>query len=855
MRRKLYILLALSLWCGVASTQPERHVYVDFQKKTNKSKNVFATVNEAFRHAEAFANDDVWTTIHIAPGVYWIDNPDDPAVRQPAAGESIPYGMKLRLNKTRIVGMGEGPEDVVLACNRGQTQGAVGNYTMLHITGDDIQAENLTFGNYCNVDLDYKRDSRLSRKRRADAIVQAQLVICNGDRYEARNCRFISRLNLCPFAGARHALFENCYFECTDDALCGTGTYRHCRFTFFSSKPFYSTSPQGAVFEDCDIHSKVQGVQYLTKVSDPVTMRNCRWTSDDPNLTIEWTKKPNPKKRCLMENCTLNGKPLYVPMPPDVPMPVSTPLLSLMNQSVLAPGRWTLDAYKPKDTYGYDWNADTSRPAWCYGEGMDGAEGCYGLIQNVRGARMMYTGKEDETYVHQTLKVHLSPCKSAGQGFGSATGQYLDLCIKFDTRTLTGYGLRLVRTPAYDKAVEVVLVEYQEGVVSPICSPEKCVLFKKDCCITLSASGTSLFACIEQGGQRQQLTASIARPNVFGGIHIQHTGSVGASATVIQSINCTYDEPKVEALERIVMPEALKAGDTIAIVSPSSTPDSLTVVKSCDVLRQWGYVPVVGANAFRNYHGFAGTADERAADLLWALRNPAVKAILCSRGGDGAVQVLKRIPLAEFRKNPKWVMGFSDVTALHSAEVAAGVMSIHSTMCDGLASRGSQDSVNIILNRLLQGHLPNYQMPAHPLNQQGEATGMLVGGNLSVLCGLTGSEYDFLNRVDEGLILFIEDTGESMSKVDRMLHQLEIRGVLQRLKGIIVGHFSKYKSPENGFADMYHMLHEYLQHYDIPVCYDFPVGHHSGFNPPMVEGCQVRLKVGKEGTELQFIGK
>ena len=309
----------------------------------------------------------------------------------------------------------------------------------------------------------------------------------------------------------------------------------------------------------------------------------------------------------------------------------------------------------------------------------------------------------------------------------------------------------------------------------------------------------------------------------------------------------------VEAQQRSVMPTPLKTGDTIAVISPSSVPDSATVAKGCATLRSWGYVPVVGAHALSSYHGFAGTADERATDLLWALRNPSIKAIICSRGGDGAVQVLQRIPLNEFRNHPKWIMGFSDVTALHSAEVAAGVMSIHSSMCDGIAMRGERDSVNMILRKLLQGELPTYQAPAHPLNQQGEATGILVGGNFSVFCGLAGSEYDFLNRADEGLILFIEDTDESMTKVDRMLHQLEIRGVLSKLNGIIVGHFSKYKSPENGFADMYEMLHEYLQHYQIPVCYDFPVGHHSGKNYPMVEGCKVNLKVGQDGTLIQFV--
>lgn len=308
----------------------------------------------------------------------------------------------------------------------------------------------------------------------------------------------------------------------------------------------------------------------------------------------------------------------------------------------------------------------------------------------------------------------------------------------------------------------------------------------------------------------------------------------------------------VSAQQHFTMPAALKAGDTIAVVSPSGAPDSSTVAKGCATLREWGYVPIVGTHALNNYHGFAGTADERAADLLWALREPTVRAILCSRGGDGAVQVLQRIPLAEFRNHPKWVMGFSDITALHSAEVAAGVMSIHSSMCDGIAIRGERDSVNAILRSLLRGKLPAYQAPAHPLNQQGEATGLLVGGNLSVFCGLAGSEYDFLNRVDQGLILFIEDTDEAMSKVDRMLHLLEIRGILSRLKGIIVGHFSKYKYPENGFADMYDMLHEYLQHYDYPVCYDFPVGHHSGYNYPMVEGCTVHLTVNDDGTQIVF---
>ena len=520
--------------------QKERDFFVNREVKTNIEKGLFSTVNEALRHAETFADDTLWTNIYIEPNVYWIDNPDDDAVRYPEPGDNTPYGMKVRLNRTRLIGMGESPEDVVLACNRGQTHGAAGNFTMLHITGNEIEADNITFGNYCNVDLEYRLNPEHNRKKRAEAIVQAQLVICNGNDYKVRNCRFISRLNLCPFVGARRVVFDGCYFECTDDALCGTGVYRKCRFTFYSSKPFYATSPQGAVFEDCDIHTKVKGVQYLTKVSDRVTLRNCRWTSDDPNLKIEWTKRPDPRHLCIMDGCTLNGKPLILPPTPDVPMAVTTPTVPLMGSTDIVPGRWTFDSYKPEDTNDYDWTVVHGHPSWCFGEGVDGAEGCYGMIQYVRGARMMFTGKENEDYDGQVLTLELAPCKTAGQGFGSATAQYLDICIKFDTRTLTGYGLRFIRTPKYDRAVDVYLVEYINGKVTPITEPEKCELFRRGCKVVLSADNSMLSAEIINGNAVQTLSSAMAHPNRFGGIHLQHTGTTGSSATVVQSIRSEY---------------------------------------------------------------------------------------------------------------------------------------------------------------------------------------------------------------------------------------------------------------------------------------------------------------------------
>ena len=508
---------------GQQVTSSAHRLYVNDQMKTRPSRYTFRTVNEALLFAQANNDKDtLWTDICIEPSVYWIDDPDDPAIRVSDVPRESPFGLKVKVDRLRLIGLSDNPEDVVIACNRGQTQGSDGNFTMLHFTGSDIHAENITFGNYCNVDLVYPRNPRLNRPKRNPAIVQAQLVICRGDRYTIHNCRFISRLNLCPFVGADHVDFDHCYFECTDDALCGTGTYRQCGFTFYGSKPFYATSREGATFIDCDIHSKVRGTQYLTKASSPVTMRDCRWTSDDPDLQLAWTPKPNPKHVCVMTGCTLNGRPYNVPTTPDVPMPLAPVILPIANQPQIIPGGWTLDAYKPDDISQYNWTVRSDAPVWAFGEGEDGADGCFGLVPMVRGARMMYTGRDGEAYQGQRLSLSLDPCKEMGQGFGSATGQYLDICIKFDTRTLTGYGLRFIRTPNHHNAVEVWLVEYRCGQITPITESQTCYLFRRGCKLTL--------------------TAPITHPNPFGGIHIQHTGSLGASATLFSDIHSSYLE-------------------------------------------------------------------------------------------------------------------------------------------------------------------------------------------------------------------------------------------------------------------------------------------------------------------------
>jgi muramoyltetrapeptide carboxypeptidase len=297
----------------------------------------------------------------------------------------------------------------------------------------------------------------------------------------------------------------------------------------------------------------------------------------------------------------------------------------------------------------------------------------------------------------------------------------------------------------------------------------------------------------------------------------------------------------------------LQKGDTIAILSPGGWVQQKVVDGGANTLRLWGFTPVAAANATKEWHGLGGTIEQRKEDLLWALRSPGIKAIMPTRGGDGTPHLLCEIPLDTLRRYPKWIIGFSDITALLSAEACAGYQSIHGSMCEAIARYNGTDTVSQAVLGMLTGRLPHYKVKPHPLNQRGRARGMLLGGNMSVYGGLAGSEYDFLKYIEkEDCILFIEDLGESIARVDRMLHLQELRGLLSRLTGIICGTFTKYTHPDIGYSDMYEMLHQYLQRYPIPVCYDFPVGHAHLQNFPMLVGSEVTFIVDDEGTELKF---
>ncbi len=300
-------------------------------------------------------------------------------------------------------------------------------------------------------------------------------------------------------------------------------------------------------------------------------------------------------------------------------------------------------------------------------------------------------------------------------------------------------------------------------------------------------------------------------------------------------------------MEQIIFPSPLTKGDKIAIISPAShiLPDY--VDGACNAIAQMGFQPVVSNHCKGQCGGYSGTIEQRLADFLEALHNPEVKAILCSRGGYGVVHLLEYLSADDIAENAKWLIGFSDISALHAAMVASGVASIHASMAKHLTQFGVDDEATVALFNILQGKLPTYQTPSHPFNKPGTATGTLTGGNMAVLCGLLDTDFDLLSRGD---ILFIEDVGEEVYKIERMLYNLRLSGVLPMIKGLIVGRFTDYRNPDGNGDSMEQMVKRMVEPYDIPVAFDFPVGHVDE-NMPLIEGAQVTLTVADTVT-LQF---
>ncbi len=791
--------------------------YIDGQlteEEARKYRYVFRTVNEAAKYLTNGTEAEPMV-LYIAPWVYWIDDPDDPEIRLPKESGGIPFGLEITCNWLKFKGLSDNPSDVVLASNRGQTMGAKGNFTMLLITGDGTSAENVTFGNYCNIDLEYPLNPTLNRPKRGSAIVQAQLVFTYGDKIFARNTHFVSRLNLCPFVGGLRTLFDGCHFESTDDALASTAVYLNSTFDIYSSKPFYHTTGTGAVLLNCTIRSFTIGEQYWSKSRGQLAVVDCRMETATATYW-GWRDQPDPEARYYDYHNSINGREVVIGMrhphttvemsgkrlldayrftcngeviynvynllkgdddwdpmgqkeivlaaektdqkpytnlptqllvfptrdsietgretlllkatvnkfgnyelrnqqvswsideedntlaklevladgsckviptnttdeiqtlivkaftssglegatliyllpemleaPPFSSLPTldihtdgtisvdyaldmhftdqslvswyrcsdaagSNPVevaVSRMNEPHLnyilssgdvgwhlmakvepkhsrcLPGQpewvvtrspiqssqvkgdsrtmrvnlknmstryqpevrqgfFTLDCFAPDDTKEFYWEATNERDPWYYGKGVDGAAADTGLVQANKGARLRYTPVGD-AFHDMKISFTAVPAKTAGQGFSSARQQYMDVFIKFDTKGLNGYALRLIRTTKYSDAIDFVLMRYEGGIATPISSPVSADCYRPDCHIVVRVTGNRLSVHAENSRSyhivpdrpevvQTVLMKAVITPNRWGGFGFQHTGTVGSGATLIKDLQVEW---------------------------------------------------------------------------------------------------------------------------------------------------------------------------------------------------------------------------------------------------------------------------------------------------------------------------
>ncbi len=288
-----------------------------------------------------------------------------------------------------------------------------------------------------------------------------------------------------------------------------------------------------------------------------------------------------------------------------------------------------------------------------------------------------------------------------------------------------------------------------------------------------------------------------------------------------------------------IKPPFLKRKDKVALVATAKNFDKKELSNAIEILKSWGLEVVEGVSLYRKYHQFAGDDADREEDLQWAMDDNSIKAIFCARGGYGTVKIIDNISFKTIVKHPKWVVGFSDVTVLHAQLQKHKIQSIHGVMPILFGKKGYELSVAKLKDTLF-GKAIKYDFPTHKLNREGQAKGSLVGGNLSILCSLLGTPSELKTK---GRLLLIEDVGENLYRIDRMMVQLKRAGVLKGISGLMVGHFTTMEDNEVGFGKTaYEIIFDAVKEYDYPVCFGFPAGHEAD-NLPVVLGAACILNV------------
>lgn len=302
----------------------------------------------------------------------------------------------------------------------------------------------------------------------------------------------------------------------------------------------------------------------------------------------------------------------------------------------------------------------------------------------------------------------------------------------------------------------------------------------------------------------------------------------------------------------MVQPQYLKAGDTVAIVAPSGILKNREreVGQAIDLLKSWGLHVIVGKHVFSKADHFAGTDAQRCEDLQNAMDDPKISAIWCARGGYGTVRILDKLDYTKFKENPKWIIGYSDITALHNQIHNQGFESLHALMCVSLTKDLSEIETSIdTFKSALFGNPSNYALPGSKYNRIGEASGPLVGGNLTILHTMLGSETSLDTT---GKILFIEEIGEYKYHIDRMLQSLKRAGYFNNCKGVIVGDMSKLRKNTTLWGtSIEQLILDALSDYDFPIAFNMPAGHEKD-NRALILGRTIELKVQKDKSVITF---
>ena len=297
------------------------------------------------------------------------------------------------------------------------------------------------------------------------------------------------------------------------------------------------------------------------------------------------------------------------------------------------------------------------------------------------------------------------------------------------------------------------------------------------------------------------------------------------------------------------IPPYLKKGDTIGIVAPAGFMPIEKMQACIETLDSWGYNIVLGETTHSNSDNyFSGNDEERLADLQAMMDDKKIAAILCARGGYGMSRIIDDLSFKKFKKHPKWIIGYSDITVLHShLHTNYNIASMHAPMAAAFNDGVNDNPYVLSIKKALEGEPANYIAASHEFNRAGSAEGELVGGNLSLLAHLVGTDSDLKTK---NKILFLEDIGEYLYSVDRMLLQLKRAGKLDKLAGLIIGKFTGNKETDRPFGkSVYEIIHDQVKEYNYPICFEFPVSHEKE-NYALKIGIEYELRVENDDVQL-----